>query len=87
MPQIYAFIRESPTIPCIFDSNTPFATSMPQPNSPRPAVAAHHPTGRSPRPHPNAAWAADDEDISRVRTIRPRSIKIQIEGQRSAVPL
>lgn len=34
MPQIYAFIRESPTIPCIFDSNTPFATSMAQPNSP-----------------------------------------------------
>lgn len=46
MPQIYAFIRESPTIPCIFDSNTPFATSMAQPNSPRPAVAAHLPTSR-----------------------------------------
>lgn len=42
MPQIYAFIRESPTIPCIFDSNTPFATSMAQPNSPRPAVAEVH---------------------------------------------
>lgn len=34
MPQIYAFIRESPTIPCIFDSNTPFATSMAHPSSP-----------------------------------------------------
>lgn len=33
MPQIYAFMCESPTIPCIFDSNTPFATSTAQPNS------------------------------------------------------
>lgn len=32
MPQIYAFMCESPTIPCIFDSNTPFATSTAQPN-------------------------------------------------------
>lgn len=44
MPQIYAFMCESPTIPCIFDSNTPFATSTAQPNSPNSAVAAHLPT-------------------------------------------
>lgn len=39
MPQIYAFMCESPTIPCIFDSNTPFATSTAQPNSPNHAEA------------------------------------------------
>lgn len=39
MPQIYAFMCESPTIPCIFDSNTPFATSTAQPNSPSHAAA------------------------------------------------
>lgn len=47
MPQIYAFMCESPTIPCIFDSNTPFATSTAQPNSPSHAEAeAHHQTSR-----------------------------------------
>lgn len=39
MPQIYAFMCESPTIPCIFDGNTPFATSTAQPNSPSHAAA------------------------------------------------
>ena len=38
MPQIYAFMCESPTIPCIFDSNTPFATSTARRNSPNHAV-------------------------------------------------
>lgn len=42
MPQIYAFMCESPTIPCIFDSNTPFATSTAQPNSHEPAVEEVH---------------------------------------------